>query len=182
MPDEATSRSTRKPGESPETDAKNQKRSYSPDPHRLLPQSPDAEKGVLSSFLISPREVGGLCAEKQVSKEYFFIPSHALIYETLLAMWDRNEPIDFITLTQILRDRNQLDASGGAAFITELFTFLPTAANSGYYIDIGASELIIDGSIKLKSGSDVKEITEDAVVLKDGNGLAEVVGFGGAAA
>ena len=42
---------------------------------------------------------------------------------------------------------------------------------SGYYIDIGASELIIDGSIKLKSGSDVKEIAEDAVVLKDGTRL-----------
>ena len=42
---------------------------------------------------------------------------------------------------------------------------------SGYYIDVGASDLIIDGSIKLKSGVDVKEITEHSVLLSDGTEL-----------
>jgi len=42
---------------------------------------------------------------------------------------------------------------------------------SGYYIDVGASQLIIDGKIKLKSGSDVDHLTETAVVLKDGTEL-----------
>ena len=42
---------------------------------------------------------------------------------------------------------------------------------SGYYIDVGACDLVIDGSIKLKSGSDVQELTEDSVVLKDGTQL-----------
>ena len=47
---------------------------------------------------------------------------------------------------------------------------------SGYYIDVGACDLVIDGSIKLKSGSDVSHLTEDAVVLKDGTVLpAELV-------
>jgi replicative DNA helicase len=149
MPDEASSKATRKPGDAPEADLKNPKRSYSPDAHRLLPQSPDAEKGVLSSFLIAPRDIGGLCAEKQITKDHFFIPAHAAIYETLLAMWDKNEPIDFITLTQVLRDRSQLDQCGGAAFITELFTFLPTAANAPYYIDILQEKFTLRGIIKV---------------------------------
>ena len=42
---------------------------------------------------------------------------------------------------------------------------------SGYYIDVGASELIADGRIKLKSGADVAEITEDGVRLSDGTEL-----------
>ena len=42
---------------------------------------------------------------------------------------------------------------------------------SGYYIDVGASQLVIDGSVKLKSGSDVAEITENSVKLKDGTEL-----------
>lgn len=109
---------------------------YEPDLHRLLPQSPDAERGVLSSFLISPREIGGLCASKGIDEEWFAIPSHALIYRNLLEMWDKNEPIDFITLTQRLRGNECLDQCGGAAFVTELFTFLPTAANAPYYVDI----------------------------------------------
>ncbi|PSJ63413.1 NAD(P)/FAD-dependent oxidoreductase [Kumtagia ephedrae] len=47
---------------------------------------------------------------------------------------------------------------------------------SGYYIDVGACDLVIDGSIKLKSGSGVKEITEDAVLLEDGTRLpADVI-------
>jgi replicative DNA helicase len=104
---------------------------------------------VLASFLISPREVGGICAEKQVTKEHFFIPAHALIYETLLGMWDRNQPIDFITLTQLLRDRNQLEAAAGAAFITELFTHLPTAANADYYIDILQEKYTLREIIKI---------------------------------
>jgi putative flavoprotein involved in K+ transport len=43
---------------------------------------------------------------------------------------------------------------------------------SGYYIDVGASQLIIDGKIKLKAGSDVEKLTKDTVVLKDGTELA----------
>jgi putative flavoprotein involved in K+ transport len=42
---------------------------------------------------------------------------------------------------------------------------------SGYYIDVGACDLVIDGSIKLKSGSDVSHLTETAVVLRDGTEL-----------
>jgi replicative DNA helicase len=64
-------------------------------------------------------------------------------------MWDRNEPIDFITLTQILRDKGQLDQCGGAAFVTELFTFLPTAANAGYYIEILQEKFTLREIIKI---------------------------------
>lgn len=120
-----------------------------PDIHRLLPQAPDAERGVLSSFLLAPREIGGLCAEKQIKAEHFHLPAHSQIYATLLELWDRNEPIDFITLTQLLRDRGQLDQVGGAAFITELFTFLPTAANAGYYIEILQEKFTLREIIKV---------------------------------
>lgn len=138
MASEASTRGAkpaRKGGENSGNDL-HSKVSYLPDIHRLLPQAPDAERGVLSSFLLAPREIGGLCAEKQIKAEHFHLPAHAQIYGTLLELWDANKPIDFITLTQLLRDRGQLDQVGGAAFVTELFTFLPTAANAGYYIEI----------------------------------------------
>ncbi len=59
-----------------------------------------------------------------------------MIYEVLMELWDTNKAIDFITLTQVMRDRGIIDQVGGAAFITSLFTFLPTAANAGYYVEI----------------------------------------------
>src|SRR5213596_1734294 len=49
---------------------------------------------------------------------------------------EADQAIDLITFTQVLRDRNLLEGVGGAAFVTSLFTFVPTAANVQYYIDI----------------------------------------------
>src|ERR1700678_1248022 len=77
---------------------------YLPDIHRLLPQSPDAEKGVLCCFLLNPREIGGLCVERGVAAEWFHIPAHAGVYAVLLELWNAAKAIDFITLTQVLRD------------------------------------------------------------------------------
>jgi len=138
MSNEASGKSgkpAKKSGDNPGADLR-QKVTYLPDIHRLLPQAPDAEQGVLSSFLLAPREIGVLCAEKQIKPEHFHLPAHAQIYETLMELWDAKRPIDFITLTQVLRDRNQLDQVGGGAFINQLFTFLPTAANAEYYVTI----------------------------------------------
>src|SRR5580698_7820805 len=137
MANEASSKSAKPAGKAGgSADGDLQKVTYLPDIHRLLPQSPDAEQGVLASFLLMPREVGGLCAEKQIKTEHFHIPAHAQIYEVLLELWDANKPVDFITLTQLLRDRGKLDQVGGGAFVTGLFTFIPTAANASYYIEI----------------------------------------------
>ncbi|HYR58136.1 MAG TPA: replicative DNA helicase, partial [Chthoniobacteraceae bacterium] len=102
----------------------------------MLPQSADAEQGTLSSILLAPKEVAGHCVEKGIRKEHFHIPAHSTIYELLLEMYDARKEIDVITLTQTLRDRKQLDQVGGPAFIADLFTFLPTAANAGYYVEI----------------------------------------------
>jgi replicative DNA helicase len=102
----------------------------------LLPQSADAEQGILCSILLAPKEVGGLCVERGIRAEHFHIPAHASIYTVLKEMYDACRPIDLVTLTQELRDRKLLDQAGGAAFITQLFTFLPTAANASYYLEI----------------------------------------------
>lgn len=106
-----------------------------PDVHRALPQSPEAELGVLSSYLLAPREVGGICAEKRITGAHFYVPAHGVLFETLEAMWTANQPVDFITVTQLLRDKQVLDQVGGPAFITHLYTYLPTAANVHYYLD-----------------------------------------------
>ncbi|MGA3171809.1 MAG: replicative DNA helicase [Chthoniobacteraceae bacterium] len=134
-PSVSTGKPAQKAGNRGDSDLRG-KVTYLPDTHRLLPQSPDAEQGVLCSFLLNPREVGGLCVERGITAESFHIPAHAGIFAVLLELWNAARPIDFITLTQVLRDRSQLDQVGGAAFVTDLFTFIPTAANAAYYIDI----------------------------------------------
>lgn len=103
---------------------------------RALPSSPDAEQGLLCSFLLSPVEVGALCAERGVSNEAFHVPAHAGIYSLLSEMWSTGKPIDIVTLIQTLQDRNALESCGGASLVSQIFTFLPTAANAGYYLEI----------------------------------------------
>jgi replicative DNA helicase len=122
---------------------------YLPDVHRLLPQSADAEQGVLSSFLISPRDIGGLCVERGITPECFHSPAHEAIFAILIELWNAAKPIDFITLTQLLRDRKQLDQVGGAAFVTDLFTFVPTAANASYYLEIVQEKWILRQVIQI---------------------------------
>jgi replicative DNA helicase len=103
--------------------------------HRHPPHSVEAEQGVIGSMLLSPRDTIAECVEK-ITDEYFYVPAHRLIYARLAALWDKGETIDLITFTQHLRDVGQLDVVGGPAFVTELFTFVPTSANVGYYLDI----------------------------------------------
>src|SRR5215468_3375766 len=105
------------------------------DVHRALPHSVEAEQGVLGSMLLSPRETIAECVEK-INEEYFYVPAHQTIYTALVDLWNAGQGIDLITFTQVLRDRNLLETVGGAAFITSLFTFVPTAANVTYYLEI----------------------------------------------
>lgn len=131
------------------TSALHQATSSRPDPHRLLPQAADAERGTLCSLLQWPREIGGLCMEKQIKAGHFHLPAHALIFTTLMELWEAGRPIDFITLTQLFRDRGQLEEAGGAVYVTELFTFLPTAANAGYYLGILQEKFTLREIIKV---------------------------------
>jgi len=136
MPEETTTSPSRPPNGNRDRSDLREKGSYSPDIHRLLPQSQDAELGVLGSVLLSPKEVMGDCVEKGITADHFYFPAHVEIFRILLELYDANKPIDFIILTQLLRDRGLLDKVGGPAFVTSLFTFVPTAANAAYYTDI----------------------------------------------
>jgi replicative DNA helicase len=112
------------------------------DVHRTPPHSVEAEQGVLGSMLISPRETIAECVEK-INEEYFYVPAHQTIYNVLVDVWNAGQGIDLITFTQVLRDRNLLDSVGGAASVTNLFTFVPTAANVQYYLDIVRDKYIL---------------------------------------
>jgi replicative DNA helicase len=102
---------------------------------RSLPFSEDAEKGVLCSILLSPREVSDICILR-LQPDAFYVPAHQIIYDLALEFGDKSKPIDFISLKQSLQDRGQLEEIGGAQFLSDLYAFVPTAANAAYYIDI----------------------------------------------
>src|SRR5678815_3985369 len=112
------------------------------DIHRNPPHSIEAEQGVLGSMLLSPRQAIAECVEK-INEQYFYVPAHQTIYSVLVDLWNAGQAIDLITFTQVLRDRNLLESVGGAAFVTSLFTFVPTAANVQYYLEIVREKYIL---------------------------------------
>lgn len=108
--------------------------SFLPEVSKPLPQSLDAEKGVLGSVLLSPKRMYEV--ERIVGESHFCHPAHHVVFQALKELHSHNDPIDLISVTQYLDDQGKLSDAGGAAAVTELFTFVPTAGNLPYYLDI----------------------------------------------
>jgi len=103
---------------------------------RLLPSSDGAERGVICSFLIAPKEVGAICAEMSLPWQAFYSTPLATLYRTLTELWSQERKIDNVVLYQILHDRGQLEQCGGGANLAELFTYLPSAMNIRAHIEL----------------------------------------------
>jgi len=101
--------------------------------HRKLPQDNDAERGLLGCVLMQPRLLDELTNQPP---EVFHLPSHQRIFQALRDMRDHLRPIDLITLTSHLEKEEVLEDVGGASAVTDLFTFVPTAANWDFYLEI----------------------------------------------
>ena len=104
---------------------------------RLPPSSVESEQGVLGCVLLSPNDCMGECIEKlKAGPEVFYDLRHQTLLQTLTEMYDQRAGIDLITLQQRLKDRQQLDAVGGLAYLASLPDAVPTAAGLDYYLDI----------------------------------------------
>jgi replicative DNA helicase len=120
---------------------------YSQDVHKTLPASHEAEQGVLCSILLSPPNSLNDCIEK-ITPEHFHNPGHRTLYSAMLDQWAKSQPIDIITITGYLQDKKQLEAAGGPAYLAELQTVIPTAANLGYYLDILREKFLLRSVIQ----------------------------------
>src|SRR5438477_13086832 len=112
------------------------------DVHSAPPHSRQAEQGVIGAMLIAPQDVIPECVEK-IKEEYFYIPAHQTVFRVLVQQWSAGQAIDLITFTQTLRDQNVLETIGSASFVTSLFTFVPTAANVDYYLEIVRDKYVL---------------------------------------
>src|SRR5918911_65433 len=109
---------------------------------RSLPFSEDGEKGVMCSLLLSPREIADQCVLR-LHRDAFYLPAHQIVYELVLEFNDKGKPVDFVTLKQMLKDRGQLEEIGGPEYLDELYSFVPTAANASYYIEIVREKYVL---------------------------------------
>jgi len=101
---------------------------------RLPPQSLEAEVSVLGGILL---ENEALTRVLEVIREGdFYREAHRKIFSAILELFERNEPADLITLSEVLRRRGDFEEVGGIEYLNSLVNSVPTAANISYYAKI----------------------------------------------
>jgi replicative DNA helicase len=108
---------------------------------RLLPSSPDAERGVLGSILIDPEALGRI--EDLLGSDDFNTLVHRAIYEAMAALSARRAPADFLTVCEELDRRGTLEEVGGSSYIASLVSQVPTSGNIEYYARIIARTSVL---------------------------------------
>jgi len=87
-------------------------------------------------MLLAPDKLIDELIQKQVGPKYFHHPANARVFQILIEMREAQRPVDLVSLIQHLDDHHLIEEVGGAASVAELFTFVPTASNADYYLNI----------------------------------------------
>lgn len=98
---------------------------------RVPPQNIESEKALLGSIMLRPGSIYEIV--DVVTPRTFYAEKHRIIFETMLDLLSRNEPIDLLTLSSRLKEKNALDGIGGSTYLTELVNVVPSSANIGHY-------------------------------------------------
>ena len=136
---------------------------------RIPPQSLDAEMALLGSIMLRPDAMYEIM--DVVASRSFYAEKHAIIFETMLELFSKHGPIDLLTLSSRLKEKNSLDQIGGSTFLTELVSMVPSSSNVKFYAEmvqkkhmmrrlIEASEYI--SSIGFEEGQDLEEALDKA--------------------
>jgi len=126
---------------------------------KLPPQNLEAEQSILGAILLDNEAL--LKALDITTIEDFYRNSHRKIFTAMLELFDRNEAIDLITLTDHLKMRNQLDEIGGVSYLTTLVNTVPTSANIRHHCRIVREKALMRGL--------VTSVTEIAVMVYEEN-------------
>jgi replicative DNA helicase len=102
--------------------------------NRALPFSAEAEAAVLSSLMNDPSRMP--LAQGVLFPASFHNECYRIVWENLLKRYLASEPLDPVLITDDLRKSGKLDLAGGPAMVTELFTFVPSAANFEHYLRV----------------------------------------------
>lgn len=101
---------------------------------RVMPQNIEAEQSVLGSMLIDKNAIAE--AAEILNGEDFYKDVHKTIFSVIKELYQKDIPVDMITLVDYLKSKDKLEAVGGITYITEISTSIPSTANLSSYINI----------------------------------------------
>lgn len=142
-------------------------------PSKLPPQNIEAEQSVLGGVLLQNDAINRVV--EVVSPEDFYRESHRKIFSAVLELYQKNEPADLVTVTNLLKKKDMLEVVGGASYLSELVDMVPTTANIASYGKIvrekaiirklieGASEIVARGYEDQKDVNDYLDQAEKII-------------------
>lgn len=116
---------------------------------RIPPQNVEAERSTLGSMLLEKEAI--YKSVEVLKPEDFYREAHRVIFEVVTHLANKGEPVDIITVSEELKQRNMLDKIGGIAYLTTLANSVPTAANIEYYARIVEEKSILRAVITAAS-------------------------------
>jgi replicative DNA helicase len=108
---------------------------------RVLPHDLLAEQSALGGMMISADAVA--VVNEFIRPNDFYAPKHELIYDAILSLFGKGEPIDAISVSAELTRNGNLVRAGGADYVHSLTSFVPTAANADYYAKIVQEKAVL---------------------------------------
>src|SRR5574344_294532 len=123
----------------------------------LIPQDIEAEEAVLGAVLVNPNTLSKVV--EILSPDSFYKPAHRYVYEAMLQLFNQNERIDIVSVSDILNLNSKLEVIGGRAFINDLSFKTITTSNIEYY-----AKIVQDKAIKralINAGSEIVSLGYD---------------------
>ncbi len=124
---------------------------------KVPPQNVDAEMSLLGAVLIDEEVLADIT--EHVKPRDFYDKRHAMIYDAIMRLYEKNKPVDLLTLTDELKRKKELDEIGGSAYLTELTNYVPTAAHAESYAEIVAQKAVRRRLIK--ASGEISELGYD---------------------
>jgi len=127
---------------------------------KLPPQAVDLEEAVLGALML---EKDALSAVVDILKpDCFYKDAHRYIFAVIHELFNKNQPIDILTVTQALKKKGELELVGGAFFISQLTSRIASAANIEYHARIILQKHIQRELIRI-SGETIRDAFEDNI-------------------
>lgn len=110
------------------------------------PQSVEAERAVVGSMILDRDAISKVV--EIIDERCFYLDSHRILYRTIVELYDKNIPVDILTLSNELKSKKELSAVGDAAYITELLESVISSANVVQYAKIVRDSATLRDMIK----------------------------------
>lgn len=121
-------------------------RGVAPEINRLPPQNIEAEQSVLGAIILDNEALPK--AIEALSPDDFYKETHRRLYKSIIALFERSEPIDIVTLTDHLRKSDEIEAVGGISYLSYLANSIPTSANIRYHAKIVSEKSMLRALIR----------------------------------